>query len=234
LQKANERAPAGANAHRGEEVLQFFIGRNHLYLEQDVAAESAFTQSLALNPNYARAHIGLGGVYYQRAFGEKPEERLDKPELQAALTEYQKALDEATGLGDQNVATKAKLSLAYTYRLYGESYLTIDDSAKAEQAYKQAIALTDEIIPALEKQYRLLGQLYALRGSAYYQMAYIPADQATVKGLLNMAFDEFGKCIMQGNADSGDPNDSLLKDKIIGEVCIPTQKQVREELDKMP
>jgi tetratricopeptide (TPR) repeat protein len=229
---ANPEAPP--TARKGEEVLQFFIGRNHLYLEQDVAAEMAFTQSLEVNPQYARAHIGLGSVYYQRAERYKPEERLDKPELQAALTEYQTALDDAVAASDWNVVTKAKLNLAYTHRLFAESYLVTGDSAKAEETYQRVIALTDEVKPALERQYRLLAQMYSLRGSAYFQMSYIPEDEAAIKDLLNKAYAEYDNCIKQGAPGTGNPNDAFLTDKIIGAICKPHQDQVAQELSAMP
>ena len=53
----------------GKEVLYFFIGREALFLDDDKAAEQAAGKALAIEPDYARAQVVLGGVFYRRANG---------------------------------------------------------------------------------------------------------------------------------------------------------------------
>jgi Flp pilus assembly protein TadD len=59
-----KRADAVENwtAGDGKEVLAYFIGREALAAGRFVDATAAFSESMSLNPNYARPYIGLGNV----------------------------------------------------------------------------------------------------------------------------------------------------------------------------
>jgi hypothetical protein len=58
------------------EVVQFFLGREYLFLadrernlreDHELSAEQAFTSAIHLNPEYARGYVGLAGVQFGRA-----------------------------------------------------------------------------------------------------------------------------------------------------------------------
>ncbi|MCL5999663.1 MAG: hypothetical protein M1546_26915 [Chloroflexi bacterium] len=231
LRSANPDKPD--QALKGAEVLQFFIGRENLYLERDVAAEQAFTASLQTNPDYARAHIGLGGVYYQRAERYEPGQMLDQPEWQQALAEYQRALEEAPQATGALLAVKARMGLGFTYALVGQSHLERGELADADQAYDQAITLIEQTLPDLQNQHRLLAQSYAVLGTAYGQRAAIPSENEAARALYTKSIESYDNCIKQGG-NGGNPSDALLIDKVIEGVCRPNLDAVKRGLAELP
>ena len=187
----------------GREVLLYFIGRANLFLQRPSDAEAAFQAALDADPKYARAYIGLGGVYYERAQEQAPAQRLAEPDAwQTALQHYQTALDRAQAASDAQVAAKAQLGLAYVYRIRGEGYLHLDtpDYPAADQDFDQTARLILAVIPTLQDQYRLLAQAHSVLGIAYEEHAYSRQQQADTAGartLYTQAKAAYGDCLVQ-------------------------------------
>lgn len=80
-------------------VLLLFIGRQHLYLRQTDDARRAFEEALQRDPDYLRAHLGLGDAHYQRVALLPADQRLDSPELDQAIGEYQFVFERAPQKG---------------------------------------------------------------------------------------------------------------------------------------
>ena len=79
---------------KDNEVIYFFIGREYLMQKQYDQAKDNFTSAIGINPDYALAHIGLGGVYFARA-ALIPAEASQKADLQNAVNEYTLAINKA-------------------------------------------------------------------------------------------------------------------------------------------
>lgn len=73
----------------GQELLHLMIGNAYRRIGEYEIAVQSFNRSLALNPDYARAHIGLGNVFYEQATLDWE----DSEKLDQALEEYRKALE---------------------------------------------------------------------------------------------------------------------------------------------
>ena len=151
------------------EVVQFFLGREYLFLvdqqpeRQDSlegSAEQAFTRSVSLNPDYARGFIGLGGVYFKRAQRLLPEVPLtgggaedgggaaDRADLSQALqladqaiAAYQSAIDLEPDPAAYGVPVDsvARLGLGKSYRLKASAYQQTGEYELAGQLFDQAI-----------------------------------------------------------------------------------------------
>ncbi|HEX7975894.1 MAG TPA: tetratricopeptide repeat protein [Anaerolineales bacterium] len=224
FQKARDQM--GATPGPGAEVVWFFIGRENLWLKRLDEAQAAFEQALSLNPGYARAHIGLGSVAYDRAQDLPPAGRLKTPDLQNALDQYQAALDSAAGSPGALIEPKARLGLGTTLLLQGEAEREAGDMRAAADAFDRAAAGLGSIMPALDeaKQYRLMAQTYQALGNAYFQqgqLRQVQGDPAAGKALYQKASQAYGECIQQGQAD---PADAILAEQIIAALCVPYQK----------
>ncbi len=219
----------GRPEDEGREVLLYFIGRENLYLQRETDAEAAFNKARNADPDYARAYIGLGGVAFQRAQRQTPEERLATPTwLDQSLAAYQTALDKALATRDSQVAAKARLGLGYTHRLRGEAYLrqNFDD---ADKEFAQAIDLIRSVLPELSGQYRLLGQGFSTLAVAYEEAAagrQAQGDKGAAREMYQKAQDNYSQCIVQGQAS---PQDLILQ-SIIRDLCIPRQQAVNQAL----
>ena len=222
----------------GREVLLYFIGRANLFLQRPSDAEAAFEEALNMAPDYARAYVGLGGVYFQRAQAQPPARRLAEPEAwQTALQHYQTAADRGRTAGDAQVTAKAELGLAYVYRLRGEGYLHLDapDYPAADQDFEQAARLILGVLPTLQDQYRLLAQAHSVLGIAYEEHAYSRQQQGDTGGtrtLYTQAIAAYGDCLAQAERS---PSDAILTGPqgIIPVICQPRQAAVQQALKSL-
>jgi len=240
FQQAKAQLQPGAGS--GGEVLFFFIGREELTLAatatgQDKTthlanAEAAFKQSLALNPAYARAHIGLGGVYFDRAQLLQPADRLQSAELADTFTEYSAALADATNSPGALIDTKARLSLAATWILKGDAQSNLNQFSQAQDSINQAIqGATSSLQPLIEaNQFRALAQGYLTLGEAYEEAGHISVlmnDPPAAKTAFQKSSDSYQKCIDQKDAAI---NDQTLADTIVAQLCVPYKKDVDASL----
>ena len=189
----------------GEDIVHFFLGRQHLFLFQlqadhpiseVIAAENAFSQSLQINAAYARGHIGLGGVYLSRV------NYLGQTELiTATLEQYQQAYEDAQKLLDTRVQNRALVSLGTAYYKRGEIYANeAHDGVAADAAFEQAIIYIGNALPQIQGQFRLLGQAYLAMGNAYSQrgeLAKQRGDETGRKQHFDWAVTSYQRCIDQ-------------------------------------
>lgn len=216
----------------GKEILYYFIGKQYLYLKQLPQARAAFEKALSLNPDYARAHIGLGSTYYESAQDlASPVDRLQNPDLAHAMDEYQQALTLARRQQDRRVELQAHFALGTAYRLKGEAFLFQNQLDQADSFLDLTI---QEINRGLElitpDQHRLLGHADLAMATAYHQKAHIRLTQgnrAESKTLFDQANDWYSQCIKQADAS---PEDQFLADKIKAAACVPYKKDVERAL----
>jgi len=225
------------NWQDGREILYYFIGREALFLGLTqpqflTEAETAFKKALELNPDYARAHIGLGGVYFQRAQTLPPEQRLQTDDLNLTIAEYTLAFEHNPDTANDQVKIKALLSLGKAYRLQGETYFHAKEYDPAASLYDLAIAKITEAIKLLDPtQHRLLAQAYLGLGAAYegkaYITRYVKGDQAAGKPLYQEAYTAYTQCITQADAEFYDSQLQEIKTKY----CAPYSAEVQKVLN---
>ncbi len=222
----------------GREILLYFIGRANLFLQRPDSAEAAFQEALNQEPDYARAYVGLGGVYFQRVQAQPPAQRLAEPEAwQTALRHYQTAVERAQAASDPQVAAKAQLGLAYVYRVRGEGYLHLDapDYPAADEDFDQTTRLILAVVPVLQDQYRLLAQAHSVLGIAYEEHAYSRQQQGDTAGartLYTQADGAYGDCLTQAERS---PSDGILTGPsgIIPVICQPRRAAVQQALKSL-
>lgn len=225
----------------GLESTYYFVGRAALLQDDDVTAEEAFMQAVALNPTYVRAQVGLGGVFLKRTQRIDAGERLQNSvDLDKAIEAYQTAQKLAVESGNALHATIAQLALGSALRIRGEaSYFTNSaDPGKGEDAvalsfFEQAVAELSQTTSPLEaqEQYRLVAQAFQSQGVAHYQAASIHRQQSNQAGNaaeLEKAIDSFAGCIEQREHA---PEDAFLIQNIIGKSCQPLHEQAQTLLD---
>jgi tetratricopeptide (TPR) repeat protein len=188
----------------GKEILYFFIGREELFLGQVDHAIANLQRALAIEPAYARAQIALGSAYLKRARNVPPAERFDPShDLATALDHYLAGLDLARQLEEPLVEQIAHLALAKCYRLYGETYYHLDDTAEARRYFELTRQAASAVIEPLTvaNQHRLVAQAFETEGAAYLQEADLllrqdrPGDS---RPLLDKAKIAYQNCIDQG------------------------------------
>ena len=243
--EAETKLTAWPERGAGKEVLYFFRGQAALFsLQQaraqdipnlDQEAEQAFRNALNANPQYAKAHIGLGSVYFLRAQRTQPASRLlQTQELSNTLMEYGQAFDLASQAGDIYVAAVATYAFGAAHYLEGIAYR---DSGELDSAYGAFDESSQRVGSALDplrqsNQRRLLGQAYHVLGLAYQQQAEIRAEQENVeqsRSLYREASASFQACIDLGKDDP----DIILRDLVINRRCAPSLDKVNDALAQL-
>lgn len=197
------QAAAQINRPCGEglEVLQFFIGREHLLMGNSAQAMQAHSEALNCKPDFARALIGMGDANLQATRSLSPELRLQSDTLQVAIDSYAQAEKTALAEGHVQLATLARLGAGLTQQLIGSTYFALDDYEKAQQPLADAIRLMAPALDDLSKrpdgQKRTLAIGYSLLGTANWYSAIITpeADADTATKFLSQAKDNYNKCI---------------------------------------
>jgi tetratricopeptide (TPR) repeat protein len=206
----------------GKEILYFFIGREQLFLGQSEEAEASLRRALEIDPNYARAQVALGTSYLKRARATPPEERLQSPHyLEQALEYHRQGLELALASGEPLVEAVARIELAKSYRLLGETYYVLNDYKEAERLFDQVIAEVNQAVPLLNdtRQNRLLAQAYEAQGAAYLQQGLALLEQgkaAEGRAHLNLASTAYQACIEQGDKAFFD---EILRTTVIKQGC---------------
>jgi tRNA A-37 threonylcarbamoyl transferase component Bud32 len=74
-------------SYEGKEILYLLIGNAALSAKNTALAEENYLRSLQINPNYSRAFVGLGAVYYLGAIRSQSTDGLKPSDIDAALLE---------------------------------------------------------------------------------------------------------------------------------------------------
>ncbi|CAN5555489.1 hypothetical protein BH10CHL1_BH10CHL1_23670 [soil metagenome] len=223
-------------AEDGKEILYFLIGREALFLDDDKMAETAARQALAIRPDYARAQLLLGGVFYRRAQRLPPANRLLQPSaLEIAIANYEQGVAQAEQTQDPLVQSIARLALALAMRTAGQTDYLNKNFDQANAAFDKATATIQAVLPVLEtsQQYRLLGQAYLALGAANFQQADIYRalnNKTKQKEQLQQAQIAFTSCSAQG---AKAPLDQILHEDVIAKNCQPRQADVEKALQQL-
>jgi tetratricopeptide (TPR) repeat protein len=232
---------------QGKEILYYFIGRQALFLARNELeaqksfekggapaarqeAEKYFNLALTSNPAYARAQIGLGGVYFQRAQLQEPAERLAAPDIDEAINYYEQARTDAPKLpGGTQLVREAQLGLAVAAYLKGEAYARLGYVDEALTYFEWTAREIEAILPAVQAeahQQRSLVHLYLDLGSAYMQQADLwrnRGESARAAELYTQARDAYATCAKQKIPDK-------ITQNIIDTYCRPHQQKAEEAL----
>ncbi|MEZ4517497.1 MAG: hypothetical protein R3C44_11920 [Chloroflexota bacterium] len=229
------------------DIVHFFIGQENLFLAQknqgeaslayESAAEAAFNESLRLNPNNARAVIGLGGVQTVRAQrllndGKSPEYDGDpQAAFTAAQTEALRALETYEPVAEQPeqietyglpVSSIARLGQGIALRILGDAAYRAGDPEETQQAITRAIETLEAAVTPLEeaRDYRLMAQLYQALGTVYEWQGFL--DQQAADPAADLAYDQaltyYDQCRQLGDEF---PIDVYLTDRIVAQLCLP-------------
>jgi tetratricopeptide (TPR) repeat protein len=251
FRKAEEFSP-------DSEAVQFFIGRESLFLsDQDAAhqqaltqdAEQAFRRAAEINPNYPRAYIGLGSVYNaqaQRLVLAVPADA--SPEKSAALLANAGALVEQACATYASVlklppSTKpsgipidltARLSIGKCLRLKGEIQYRSGQVDLGAATLQSAVSALEAILQPLKDagQERYLAQTYETLGTAYQQMGYLSErkmDWQMSKNQYTQAAQNYDQCIAMGHSSA----DLIIRQDIAANRCTPYRKAVQDRLDTL-
>lgn len=245
FQQAEKDLADWGERRQGKEILYYFIGREILFLsrnEEEVqkvftsaeeartGAEKYFRKALDSNPDYARAYMGLGGVFFQRArSAPSPEQNLALAE--SAIAQYKLALANARKLPGEQVALEARFGLAVAYQLKGDTYYKLGHYDEAvtylDGTIREIRAILEPMMAA--QQHRSLGHAYVALGAAYAEQAIVRQnqdDKTQSIALYKKAEEAYIACIAQGDAaKGGNPYDELLKN-MIDTYCRPYAGQV--------
>lgn len=248
FKKAKE--PLDGEKSKVKDVLSFFIGREELILaaksssdsadssEHEVHlanAQTAFEEALGHSPEYARARIGLAGVFFDRAQHIPPAQRLETPDLKSAIQEYQQAITDAPAFPGVFIDTKARLGLAAALILQGETDRDLGKFQEAGDAFTQAIQAAEAALAPLTQagQIRVLAQAYLTLGEANHEQGHlklVQGDLASSRSFFQAASNNYGLCIQQKEADI---TDQVLADQIVAGLCQPYKEAVDASLSEL-
>lgn len=235
-------------------VVRYFIGQENLFLAQrtpgaaaldyEAAAEAALNESLRLDPNYARAIIGLGSLQTLRAqrlleTGKDPAYDGDRQaaftdaqaEAQRALATYERVASQPEQIGTYGVPVRsiALLGQGIAWRILGDAAYRADDPATASEAINQAaVALETALSPLQESNdYRLMGQVNQALGSVYEWRGFL--DKQTSDAAAEEAYDRarayYEECRRLGDEF---PIDEYLTERIVAQLCLPRLEELQQ------
>ncbi len=225
----------------GKEILYFFAGQAALFQSQQTTgqesanllneAEEAFNRAIASNPNYARAHIGLGSANYVR-LQRAPviSETFGSPEMQKMLDEYRVAPGLARQSGDHLAEEVGIFSQGLAAFQVGLAR-RFSDLPAANASFAQALDLissTQGPFGAL-KQPRLVAQTQLALGAIHKQQGDIligQGDRAGGRAAYEQAQQAYQACVdlAQGSTDR------ILIDLIAQNRCRPWLDQLTQML----
>ena len=248
--KAEEAAP-------GSEIVQFFIGREYLFLaefkpdqQEEIwqKAEDSFLKSIDFNDQYAKAYLGLGSVYIKQSAelldtAKASSQAVDPQSLQLAeqgIAEYEKVLELKPGLGlgdaDQDLAQLAlgnayqqKGAILYYQQDYDSALVAFDTAAQILESVRKTFEAS---VVEHESYRRYLVQSDEYLGTVYQGVgsafgAKQDYDQAFP--VYQKSIDAFGQCI----ADGKDSPDLIIQNDIIEKYCQPKLEEIQQLYDEL-
>ena len=242
------------------EVIQFFLGREYLFLSQRQpgarqqywqAAEEALQTAVAQNPKYARTYIALGALHIRRAAallaeandGQQPVDPQAAQWVQQAIGAFQTVLDlqpDPSEYGNP-IQEVARLSLGNAYRLKGSIEAVEGDPVAALASLEQSIQTLEEVQPTFEEAVeqhesyrRYLAQVFEYLGNSYQWQGYVFELQlnfARAIASYEKALAAYSECIAQG--DPGITSDLIIQNDIVGASCQPSYEMVKGVNDSL-
>lgn len=149
----------------GCELVHLLIGKAYGALKEYTRAEASYRQALAHNPEYARAYLGLGNVYYAKAIADN----FDSGYLDQARAYVEEALLATDSPPSAFVMEKAKVMLGNAYVVRAQQ---LNDQSLFNQATELYLGVIDELEsiedPEIREQVRdILATAYFGLGAAY-------------------------------------------------------------------
>lgn len=238
------------------DINHYFIGQEYIFLAQQgndgdeaylAEAEAALLEALRLNPENARAQIGLGSVYFieaQQLFNEVRAADFvgDTAAGYAAVRDLaQQALEAYTIVATQPeqleqygvpVNSIARLGQGYSLRLLADVAYRLGDTETALRRLDDAIDTLETAVAPLEevRDYRLLVQLYQTAGTVYELQGFLlePQEPVAAAAANQLALDNYEQCIGLGE---NFPFDTFMINRIINDLCMPYAERVRTVLE---
>jgi len=171
----------------GEEVLYLVAAKIHMSQKEFDIANTSLEQALILNPNYARAHLARGNIYYSLAI----DANFDSELLGKALSEYTLAYQAKDQPEGAYIPIKAHTALGNTYVVMAENADDADLYSKAFENYNDVINEYNQTQDPFLQSYAAtayfgLGGAYEYQGNIEqaikaYQQAYDLADAQEFK-----------------------------------------------------
>ncbi len=240
------------------EAVQFFIGRESLFLSDSDAAhqaaltaqaEAAFQKALQLNPQYARALIGLGSVYFAQAkrlvsavqAGEPPDQTRQDLQQAGELADqagaaYNRVFQLPAAARELAVPIDlaAKLGIGTSLRLQGEVEQRSGQAGQAAQTLQQSAQMLEGIVQPFQAagQERYLAQTYQTLGTAYQWLGYLAElkqDVPQSQAAYTQAVKYYGLCTRLGQTSP----DQIIQQDIAQKLCAPFLKDVQDRLNAL-
>lgn len=192
IREAIRMAETSAEPFAGEENLYLMAAHVETGQKNYADASQLLDRAFELNPNYARAHIARGNVYYSQATDVKP---ADADLLVKALGEYQAAYEAPDQPAGANIPVKAHMSIGNIYLLQAQSMSSRPDLyTKAIENYR---FITDRYEKSREPSLRELAATnYFSIGIAYDRLRKKQdATQAFEQALALTASPDFKKTV---------------------------------------
>jgi tetratricopeptide (TPR) repeat protein len=236
LQRAEQELQDWRDAD-GKELLFYLQGRQHLFLSQLDEAQQALDRALAINPDFARAAIALGGVDITRANQiEDDAARLapDGPLVQA-IDGQRRGLALAEAGEDGYTAAVGRIALAQSLGLLCISQFNVGQMTAAETTCEAAAGQASQAITFLEttQEHRLLAQAWLAQGLAHYGQNFVAAakgEAAAATAETNAAIAAFEQCVSLGDVAFFD---EVLTDKVIKDACRPNLQAAQGRLNQL-
>lgn len=236
LQQAEQELSDWPDAD-GKELLYYLQGRQHLFLRQLDEAQQAFQRALAINPDFARAAIALGGVDLLRANQMEDDAARLAPDgpLAQAIDMQRRGLALAETAGDGYTAAVARIALAQSLDVLCISLFNVGQMAEADASCTEAAAHAVEAIAFLDgtQEHRLLAQAWLAQGMADYGRNFTAAAAGDAAGAVadtQAAIAAFEQCISLGDIAFFD---QALRDRVIAEACQPNLQAAQDRLKQL-
>jgi tetratricopeptide (TPR) repeat protein len=170
-----------------KEILYLFQGTTAAHLNDLNGAESWYEQALEVNPEYARALVGLADIQFQRSKGQCAPGQVDAEGLAQARSQFEDALSAADQPAVSDIPIKVHFGVGRVYLCVSEA-LVEDDWSKAEAEFRQVVTAFD----SGQTRVRDL----AAEAHAYLALVYLPlVDDPNPRPSYRRAVGEYLKAI---------------------------------------
>lgn len=224
----------------GKEIVYAFIGRENYLLGRYDDAEAAFQMAKALDPEYARAYLGLGNVRYKQAeqiYQDNLSQGLSGEQLAEiqnllidATMQYLRAQDLAPKMPGVKMRIKAYQAMAGAYRLLGDVSQSQGEYELGQPYFDVAMEEYAAALSLIEESDHLsLALTYLGRGVTHHLRGHgLVAQGQDAAGLpeFRAAQEDYARCIDQAEAE---PAHAFLQE-LSEKYCQPYQTIVQEVL----
>lgn len=240
------------------EVIQFFLGREYLFLSERhpdqreeywQAAEDSLQQAIRLNNQYARTYVALGALYFKQAAvmldAANESGQVVSPQAsewaQQSMQAYQAVLDLNPGPQEygQPIQEVARSALGNAHRLQGAIASNMGDQTSAMDSVEQAIEHLEAVRPVFEESVhehesyrRYLAQVYEQLGVAYQFQGFIYELQFNYPQALDSytkSLRYYSECTAQGENSL----DLIIQNDIVGKTCEPNAETTQGSIDRV-